>query len=148
VIVVFQDVSAARARSQQMTHSAQTRCGYESSQSMAHEALQSISWLRQHDPGVLFLDLDVQVHHDSLGHAGGDPNSSVHGKRWGQRSQFDNVSRQGGDGTLYPASEISPGRRGHQRQGKLTSFVTAPHSMRHDLDIAGSIGISSTMYFF
>jgi diguanylate cyclase (GGDEF)-like protein/PAS domain S-box-containing protein len=148
-VIVFHDVSAARAMSHQMTHSAQ----HDIVTNLPNRLLlndrisQAISLARrQNRPlAVIFLDLDrFKYINDSLGHATGDKLLQSVSKRLlaGVRSS-DAVSRQGGDEFVILLSEISHPEDAATSARKLLLSLNAPHSIDgHDLDIAGSIGIS------
>jgi diguanylate cyclase (GGDEF)-like protein/PAS domain S-box-containing protein len=148
-VIVFHDVSAARAMSQQMTHSAQHDVVTNlPNRMLLHDRIsQSISLARrQHRPlAVLFLDLDrFKYINDSLGHAVGDQLLQSVAKRLlaGVRNS-DTVSRQGGDEFVILLSEISHPEDAATSARKILLSLNAPHSIEgHDLDIAGSMGIS------
>ena len=148
-VIVFHDVSAARAMSQQMTHSAQHDVVTNlPNRMLLHDRIsQSISLARrQHRPlAVLFLDLDrFKYINDSLGHAVGDQLLQSVAKRLlaGVRNS-DTVSRQGGDEFVILLSEISHPEDAATSARKILLSLNAPHSIEgHDLDIAGSVGIS------
>jgi len=149
-VIVFHDVSAARAMSHQMTHSAQ----HDVVTNLPNRLLlndrisQAISLARrQNRPlAVIFLDLDrFKYINDSLGHATGDKLLQSVSKRLlaGVRNS-DTVSRQGGDEFVILLSEISHPEDAATSARKLLLSLKAPHSVDgHDLDIAGSIGISA-----
>jgi diguanylate cyclase (GGDEF)-like protein/PAS domain S-box-containing protein len=149
-VIVFHDVSAARAMSHQMTHSAQ----HDVVTNLPNRLLlndrisQAISLARrQNRPlAVIFLDLDrFKYINDSLGHATGDKLLQSVSKRLlaGVRNS-DTVSRQGGDEFVILLSEISHPEDAATSARKLLLSLNAPHSVDgHDLDIAGSIGISA-----
>src|ERR1700692_3732745 len=112
-VIVFHDVSAARAMSQQMTHSAQhdVVTNLPNRMLLNDRISQSISLARrQNRPlAVLFLDLDrFKYINDSLGHATGDKLLQSVSKRLlaGLRGS-DTVSRQGGDEFVILFSEIA-----------------------------------------
>jgi len=94
---------------------------------------------------VLFLDLDhFKYINDSLGHAVGDQLLQSVSKRLlaGVRDS-DTVSRQGGDEFVILLSEISHPEDAATSARKILLSLAVPHSIGgHDLDIAGSIGIS------
>jgi diguanylate cyclase (GGDEF)-like protein/PAS domain S-box-containing protein len=148
-VIVFHDVSAARAMSQQMTHSAQ----HDVVTNLPNRLLlndrisHAISLARrQNRPlAVIFLDLDrFKYINDSLGHATGDKLLQSVSKRLlaGVRGS-DTVSRQGGDEFVILLSEISYPEDAAISARKILLSLNAPHSIDgHDLDIAGSIGIS------
>jgi diguanylate cyclase (GGDEF)-like protein/PAS domain S-box-containing protein len=148
-VIVFHDVSAARAMSQQMTHSAQhdVVTNLPNRMLLNDRISQSISLARrQNRPlAVLFLDLDrFKYINDSLGHAVGDQLLQSVSKRLlaGVRGS-DTVSRQGGDEFAILLSEISHPEDAATSARKLLISLSAPHSIDgHDLDITGSIGIS------
>src|SRR6266851_207737 len=148
-VIVFHDVSAARAMSQEMTHSAQhdVVTNLPNRMLLNDRISQSISLARrQHRPlAVLFLDLDrFKYINDSLGHAVGDQLLQSSSKRLlaGVRNS-DTVSRQGGDEFVILLSEISHPEDAATSAKKIILSLNEPHSIDgHDLDIAGSIGIS------
>src|SRR5713101_7670451 len=148
-VIVFHDVSAARAMSIQMTHSAQ----HDLVTNLPNRLLlndrisQAIALAhRQKRPlAVLFLDLDrFKYINDSLGHAAGDKLLQSVAKRLlaGVRGS-DTVSRQGGDEFIVLLSEISHPEDAATSAKKILLSVSAPHSIGgQDLHIDGSIGIS------
>src|SRR6202521_3591937 len=148
-VIVFHYGSAARAMSVQMTHSAQ----HDVVTSLPNRLLlndritQSIALARrQNKPtAVIFLDLDrFKYINDSLGHAIGDELLQSISKRLvaGVRAS-DTVSRLGGDEFVILLSEISHPEDAATSARKILLSLNAPHSIDgHDLDIAGSIGIS------
>jgi diguanylate cyclase (GGDEF)-like protein len=145
-VIVFHDVSAARAMSLQMTHSAQ----HDVVTNLPNRLLlndrisQAISLARrQNRPlAVIFLDLDrFKYINDSLGHATGDKLLQSVSKRLlaGVRS-----AAQGGDEFVILLSEISHPEDAATSARKLLLSLNAPHSIDgHDLDIAAS-GSAST----
>src|SRR6266446_2803903 len=148
-VIVFHDVSAARAMSQQMTHSAQhdVVTNLPNRMLLNDRISQSISLARrQHRPlAVLFLDLDrFKYINDSLGHAVGDQLlQSISKRLLASVRNSDTVSRQGGDEFVILLSEISHPEDAATSARKILFSLNAPHSIEgHDLDIAGSIGIS------
>ena len=148
-VIVFHDVSAARAMSLQMTYSAQ----HDLVTNLPNRLLlndrisQSIALAhRQKRPlAVLFLDLDrFKYINDSLGHAAGDKILQSVSKRLlaGVRGS-DTVSRQGGDEFIVLLSEISHPEAAATSAKKILLAISAPHSIGgQDLHIEGSIGIS------
>ena len=148
-VIVFHDVSAARAMSLQMTYSAQ----HDLVTNLPNRLLlndrisQSIALAhRQKRPfAVLFLDLDrFKYINDSLGHAAGDKILQSVSKRLlaGVRGS-DTVSRQGGDEFIVLLSEISHPEDAATSAKKILLAISAPHSIGgQDLHIEGSIGIS------
>jgi len=148
-VIVFHDVSAARAMSSQMTHSAQ----HDMMTNLPNRLLlndritQSISLARRQSRpiAVIFLDLDrFKYINDSLGHATGDKLLQSVSKRLlaGVRGS-DTVSRQGGDEFVILLSEIAYPEDAATSANKILHSLSAPHSIEgQDLHIDGSIGIS------
>jgi diguanylate cyclase (GGDEF)-like protein/PAS domain S-box-containing protein len=148
-VIVFHDVSAARAMSRQMTHAAQHDLvtNLPNRLLLNDRILQSISLARrQNRPlAVIFLDLDrFKYINDSLGHATGDKLLQSVSKRLlaGLRGS-DTVSRQGGDEFVILLSEIADPEDLAASARKILLLLNAPHSIGgQDLHIDGSIGIS------
>jgi len=148
-VIVFHDVSAARAMSVQMTHSAQ----HDVVTNLPNRLLlndrisQSISLARRQKKhiAVIFLDLDrFKCINDSLGHATGDKLLQSVAKRLlaGVRGS-DTVSRQGGDEFVILLSEIAYPEDAATSANKILQSLGGPHSIvGQDLHIDGSIGIS------
>jgi diguanylate cyclase (GGDEF)-like protein len=148
-VMVFHDVSAARAMTLQMTHSAQ----HDVVTNLPNRVLlndritQSISLARrQHRPmAVIFLDLDhFKYINDTLGHAIGDQLLQSVSKRLlaGVRGS-DTVSRQGGDDFVILLSEITHAGDAATSSRKILHSLSAPHVIEgQELHIDGSIGIS------
>ncbi len=148
-VIVFHDVSSARAMSLKMTHSAQhdvvtnlpnrllLNDRISMSISMAHRQNRSVA--------VLFLDLDrFKYINDSLGHAIGDHLLQSVSRRLvaGLRGS-DTVSRQGGDEFIILLSDISSEDDAAISARKILALLNAPHSVdQQELHINGSIGIS------
>lgn len=148
-VIVFHDVSAARAMSLQMTHSAQ----HDVVTNLPNRVLlndrisQSIALARrQKSPiAVIFLDLDrFKFINDSLGHAIGDQLlQSISKRLLASVRGSDTVSRQGGDEFVILLPEITHPEDAGTSAKKILLSLSAPHSIEgHDLHIDGSIGIS------
>jgi diguanylate cyclase (GGDEF)-like protein/PAS domain S-box-containing protein len=148
-VIVFHDVSAARAMSRQMTHAAQ----HDLVTNLPNRLLlndriaQSISLARrQNRPlAVIFLDLDrFKYINDSLGHATGDKLlQSVSRRLLAGLRGSDTVSRQGGDEFVILLSEVDDPEDLATSAKKILLLLNAPHSIGgQDLLIGGSIGIS------
>jgi diguanylate cyclase (GGDEF)-like protein/PAS domain S-box-containing protein len=148
-VIVFHDVSAARAMSAKMTHSAE----HDIVTNLPNRLLlndritQSIALARrQNRPiAVIFLDLDhFKYINDSLGHAVGDKLlQSVSKRLLASVRDSDTVSRQGGDEFVILLSEITHPEDAATSAKKILLSLSAPHFIGgQDLDIAGSIGIS------
>ncbi|HMH79717.1 MAG TPA: EAL domain-containing protein [Candidatus Acidoferrum sp.] len=148
-VIVFHDVSAARAMSIQMTHSAQ----HDVVTNLPNRLLlndrisQSIALaLRQNKSlAVIFLDLDrFKYINDSLGHETGDRLlRSVSKRLLASVRGSDTVSRQGGDEFVILLSGIGHPEDAARSAKKILLSLSAPHSIAgQDLHIDGSIGIS------
>jgi diguanylate cyclase (GGDEF)-like protein/PAS domain S-box-containing protein len=148
-VIVFHDVSAARAMSLQMTHSAQ----HDVVTNLPNRLLlndrisQSIALARrQKRPiAVLFLDLDrFKYINDSLGHAVGDKLlQSVSTRLLAAVRSSDTVSRQGGDEFVVLLPAVASPEDAATSAKKILLALNAPHSIeKQDLHIDGSIGIS------
>jgi diguanylate cyclase (GGDEF)-like protein/PAS domain S-box-containing protein len=148
-VIVFHDVSAARAMSMQMTHSAQhdVVTGLPNRVLLNDRITQSIALARRNNRSIalLFLDLDhFKYINDSLGHDIGDNLLLCVSARLlaGVRGS-DTVSRQGGDEFVILLSEISHPEDAVTSAKKLLFSISAACSIAgHDLHIDGSIGIS------
>ena len=148
-VIVFHDVTAARAMSLEMTHSAQ----YDPVTNLPNRLLlndrvsQSISLARRQARhlAMIFLDLDrFKYINDSLGHAVGDQLLQSVAKRLvaGLRGS-DTVSRQGGDEFVILLSELACPDDAAISAQKILHLLSAPHSIEgHEIHIDGSIGIS------
>jgi diguanylate cyclase (GGDEF)-like protein/PAS domain S-box-containing protein len=148
-VIVFHDVSAARAMSLEMTHSAQHDLvtNLPNRLLLSDRLSQSIALGRRQNRAVavLFLDLDrFKYINDSLGHATGDKLlQSVSKRLLASVRGSDTVSRQGGDEFVILLSEITYPEDAATSAKKILLSVSAPHSIGgHDLHIDGSIGIS------
>src|SRR6266567_4356027 len=141
-VIVFHDVSAARAMSVQMTHSAQ----HDAVTNLPNRLLlsdrisQSISLARRQRKhlAIIFLDLDrFKYINDSLGHATGDKLLQFVSKRLlGGVRGSDTVSRMGGDEFVILLSEIAHPEDAATSARKILISLNAPHSIgRQDLHI-------------
>src|SRR5580700_9379016 len=148
-VIVFHDVSAARAMAIQMTHTAH----HDVVTSLPNRLLlndrvtQSISLaLRQSRPfAVLFLDLDhFKTVNDSLGHAGGDELlRSVSKRLLSCVRGSDTVSRQGGDEFAILLPEITHAEDAATCAAKILIALNAPYIIgARSVHVGASIGIS------
>jgi diguanylate cyclase (GGDEF)-like protein/PAS domain S-box-containing protein len=148
-VIVFHDVSAARAMSVRMTHSAQHDFVTNLPNRLLLNDRISHSIVLAHRQNkflaVIFLDLDrFKYINDSLGHAVGDRLLQSVSRRLlaGVRGS-DTVSRQGGDEFVILLSEISHPEDAATSAKKILLSLNAPHSIaEQDLRVDGSIGIS------
>jgi diguanylate cyclase (GGDEF)-like protein/PAS domain S-box-containing protein len=148
-VIVFHDVTAARAMSVQMTHSAQhdVVTNLPNRLLLNDRIAQSIaSGRRWNRPlALIFLDLDrFKYINDSLGHAIGDKLlQSVSKRLLASVRASDTVSRQGGDEFVILLSEITYPEDAATSAKKILLSLSAPHSIGgHDLQVNASIGIS------
>jgi diguanylate cyclase (GGDEF)-like protein/PAS domain S-box-containing protein len=149
-VMVFHDVSMARALSLKMSHLAQ----HDGLTDLPNRLLlndrltQAIALCHrnQHKLAVLFLDLDRFKHiNDTLGHDFGDrvlrdaAQKLLHCVRGS-----DTVSRQGGDEFVVVLSEIAHSQDADVCAAKILSALSVPVNIeRHDLYITASIGIAT-----
>jgi diguanylate cyclase (GGDEF)-like protein/PAS domain S-box-containing protein len=148
-VIVFHDVSVARALSGQMTYAAQhdPLTGLPNRILLSDRVSQSIALARRQNRTIalMFLDLDnFKYVNDSLGHAVGDQLLESVSKRLvaGVRAS-DTVSRQGGDEFVILLSEIAhPGDVAKSARKLLLSLSAAHAVVGRELHIDGSIGIS------
>ena len=148
-VIVFHDVSAARAMSLQMVYSAQHDLVTNlPNRSLLNDRItQSIAMALRNNRSVavLFLDLDhFKYINDSLGHAIGDQLLQCVSKRLQTSVRgSDTVSRQGGDEFVILLSEITHPEHAATSANKILHSLSLPCSIDgHDLHIDGSIGIS------
>jgi diguanylate cyclase (GGDEF)-like protein/PAS domain S-box-containing protein len=148
-VIVFRDVSAARAMSLQMTHSAQHDflTGLPNRMLLNDRVTQAISLAPRHNKkvGVLFLDLDGFKHiNDSLGHPIGDKLLQSIAKCLVNCVRgSDTVSRQGGDEFVVLLSEMEQSEDAAISAIRMLQAVAEPHSIdNHDLHVTTSIGVS------
>ncbi len=148
-VIVFRDVSAARAMALEMAHSAQHDflTGLPNRMLLTDRVSQAIAAASRHEKkvGVLFLDLDGFKHiNDSLGHAIGDQLlRSVAKRLMGCVRGADTVSRQGGDEFVVLLSEMERPEDAAISAKRILSEVAEPHCIvHHDLHVTTSIGVS------
>jgi diguanylate cyclase (GGDEF)-like protein/PAS domain S-box-containing protein len=148
-VIVFRDVSAARAMSLQMTHAAE----HDFLTSLPNRMLlndrirQAIESAKRHTKrvAVLFLDLDGFKHiNDSLGHSIGDKLLQSIGRRLVACGRgTDTVSRQGGDEFVVLLSELQRSEDAAIAASRIMAAVAEVHAIdEHDLHVTTSIGMS------
>jgi len=148
-VVIFRDVSAARALSQQTTHSAGHDCltGLPNRMLMNDRINQAIVLAPRHGKKValLFLDLDgFKAVNDFLGHSVGDKllQSIARCLRSCVRLS-DTVSRRGGDEFVVLLSEVEHAAEAAITAKRLLAAVAETHSIDdNDLHVTTSIGVS------
>ena len=149
VVIVFRDVSAARAMALQIAHSAEHDflTGLPNRMLLNDRITQAIALAPRHTKhvAVLFLDLDGFKHiNDSLGHPVGDKLlQSITGRLVECVRGSDTVSRQGGDEFVVLLSEVAESEDAAITARRILAAVAQPHSIdRHDLHVSASIGVS------
>jgi diguanylate cyclase (GGDEF)-like protein/PAS domain S-box-containing protein len=148
-VIVFRDVTAARALTRQITHSAQHDflTGLPNRLLLNDRVSQAIAACPRHHGmvAVLFLDLDGFKHiNDSLGHSIGDKLlESVAGRLKDCLRGSDTASRQGGDEFVMLLPEIQRAEDAALTAQRIIQAIAAPHSIAdRDLHVTASIGIS------
>ena len=148
-VIVFHDVSAARAVTQKMAHLAQYDflTDLPNRMLLSDRVANSIAMARRHGKkrAVLFLDLDRFKHiNDSLGHPIGDKLLQSIAQRLAACVRgSDTVSRQGGDEFVILLSEVEHAEDAARSAEKILLALAAPHSIAgNELHISASIGIS------
>jgi diguanylate cyclase (GGDEF)-like protein/PAS domain S-box-containing protein len=149
-VIVFHDVSMARAVVQEMSHLAQHDALTDLPNRMLlnDRLTQAISLARRnhHLLAVLFLDLDgFKNINDSLGHSVGDKLlQSVAARLLGCVRKSDTVSRQGGDEFVVLLPEVTHAEDAAISAAKIISELKNVHSVgEHRLHVTVSIGIST-----
>jgi diguanylate cyclase (GGDEF)-like protein/PAS domain S-box-containing protein len=148
-VIVFHDVSVARAISAKMSHSAQHDflTGLPNRMLLNDRIGQAISFGARHKKkvGVLFLDLDGFKHvNDSLGHSVGDKLLQSIAKQLVNCVRgSDTVSRQGGDEFVVLLSEMEQSEDAAIAARKILHQVVKAHAIeQHDLHVTTTIGVS------
>ncbi len=148
-VIVFRDMTAARAAALQMTHSAQHDflTGLPNRMLLNDRATQAIALATRHKKkvAVLFLDLDGFKHiNDSLGHPTGDKLlQSIAARLVECVRGADTVSRQGGDEFVVLLSEMEHSEDAAISARRMLQAVAEAHTVnQHDLHVTTSIGIS------
>jgi diguanylate cyclase (GGDEF)-like protein/PAS domain S-box-containing protein len=147
-VIVFHDVTQARAMSQRMAYLAHHDylTGLPNRLLLEDRLAQAIAAVRRHRQqlAVLFVDVDRFKHvNDSLGHAIGDELLQSIGRRLvaGVRSS-DTVSRQGGDEFVILLSNIAHAQDAAYSANKLLGALGMPHLIKtHELQVTVSIGV-------
>jgi diguanylate cyclase (GGDEF)-like protein/PAS domain S-box-containing protein len=147
-VMVFHDVTQARAMSQRMSYLAHhdyltdlpNRLLLDDRLEQAMAAAR-----RQHNQlAVLFVDVDRFKHiNDSLGHTAGDQLLlSVAGRLVASVRGSDTVSRQGGDEFVILLSTIAHAEDAALSANKILTALGTPYRIKeHDLQITVSVGI-------
>jgi diguanylate cyclase (GGDEF)-like protein/PAS domain S-box-containing protein len=149
-VIVFHDVSVARAMGAEMSHLAQhdTLTNLPNRTLLQDRLTQAIATASRNDSriAVLFLDLDgFKNINDSLGHAAGDRLLQMVAKRLlAAVRTSDTVCRLGGDEFVILLSEVAHAGDAGVKAGKILSALTAPFYMdQNTLRITASIGVTT-----
>ncbi|WP_158219769.1 bifunctional diguanylate cyclase/phosphodiesterase [Ideonella sp. A 288] len=148
-VVVFRDVTAARAQAAALVHSA----GHDTLTGLPNRTLLNdrldhaidMAARRHGQLAVLFLDLDAFKHiNDSMGHTVGDELlQSVALRLKASVRLSDTVSRQGGDEFVVLLSEITSAQSAGRSADKIVKALAVPHIVRgQPLTVSVSVGIS------
>jgi diguanylate cyclase (GGDEF)-like protein/PAS domain S-box-containing protein len=149
-VIVFHDVSVARAIEVEMSHLAQhdTLTKLPNRTLLQDRLSQAIMTAGRNGTriAVLFLDLDGFKHiNDSLGHAIGDKLlQSVAKRLLASVRTSDTVSRIGGDEFVVLLSEVAHAGDAGVKAGKILAALNAPLEIdQHNLRVTASIGVTT-----
>jgi diguanylate cyclase (GGDEF)-like protein len=149
-VMVFRDVSVARATSLRMAHFAQHDALTDlPNRLLFHDrVLQAMTSARRHEKmlSILFVDLDkFKYINDSLGHAIGDQVlQAVALRLLSCVRKSDTVSRRGGDEFVILLSELSQGPDADVCSAKILSAIGEPCFINHNaLYLTASIGVAT-----
>lgn len=148
-VMVFHDITDAKAMAVKMAHLAQ----HDFLTNLPNRALlndriaQAIGLAKRRSSflAILFMDLDNFKHiNDSLGHATGDKLlQSVTERLSACVRSSDTVSRQGGDEFVILVTDDKSAENAAQTAEKLLKSLATPHHInKHELHVTTSIGIS------
>lgn len=147
-VIVFRDVSSARAMSLRMSYLAQHDFLTELPNRMLlnDRLTQAIALAHRHRTSlaVLFVDVDHFKHiNDSLGHAIGDQLlKSIARRLLACVRTSDTVSRQGGDEFVVLLSEVVQPEDAALSADKILAALSAPHHIeQRDVHVTVSVGI-------
>jgi diguanylate cyclase (GGDEF)-like protein/PAS domain S-box-containing protein len=148
-VVVFRDVTAARALAASLAHSAghDTLTGLPNRTLLNDRLHHAIDEAARHHGrlAVLFLDLDGFKHiNDSMGHTVGDELlQSVAARLKGCVRLSDTVSRQGGDEFVVLLHDINSVQSAGSSADKIVKALAVPHVVRGQaITVSVSVGIS------
>jgi diguanylate cyclase (GGDEF)-like protein/PAS domain S-box-containing protein len=147
-VMVFHDVSAARAATLRMSYLAQ----HDSLTGLPNRILlndrlteaMALAHRHQRQLAMLFLDVDrFKYINDTLGHVIGDHLlQSIARQLLSCVRASDTVSRQGGDEFVILLSEVTHAQDATVCADKILEMIRSPHRVdEHDLHVTASIGI-------
>src|ERR1700690_1306800 len=149
-VMVFHDVSVARAMAIQMSHLAQHDCLTDLPNRilLKDRLTQSIAMSRRRSNqiGILYLDLDrFKNINDSLGHTVGDKLlQSVSQRVAAVLRGSDTLSRVGGDEFVVNLLEVDGPEESAIIARRILTAIAVPHIIdEHELQVSVSIGISN-----
>jgi diguanylate cyclase (GGDEF)-like protein/PAS domain S-box-containing protein len=149
-VIVFHDVSVARAMGVEMSHMAQhdILTNLPNRTLLQDRLTQAIATASRNDSriAVLFLDLDGFKHiNDSLSHATGDRLLQLVAKRLlATVRTSDTVCRLGGDEFVILLSEVAHAGDAGVKASKILSAISAPFEMEQiTLRVTASIGVTT-----
>jgi diguanylate cyclase (GGDEF)-like protein/PAS domain S-box-containing protein len=149
-VIVFHDVSEARAMGLEMSHQAQhdTLTNLPNRTLLMDRLSKAIETCHRNGTrlAVQFLDLDGFKHiNDSLGHAIGDKVlQSVAERLLGCLRTSDTVARMGGDEFVVILSAIAHARDAGVKAKKILDVLSAPHTLdQYNVSISASIGVTT-----
>ena len=149
-VMVFRDVSAARAQSQRMSYQAQhdSLTDLPNRALMAERLTQAVALAHRNrqNMAILFLDLDrFKAVNDLLGHEIGDRLlQSVALRLQGCVRSSDTVSRHGGDEFVVLLMQVANTLDAAVCAEKILQRLSAPHRIgEHELHVTASIGIAT-----
>jgi diguanylate cyclase (GGDEF)-like protein/PAS domain S-box-containing protein len=148
-VIVFRDVSTAKALAEEVQHAAEhdSLTGLPNRLLLNDRLGQAIALARRNKTlvAVIFLDLDGFKHiNDSLGHLIGDKLLQSLAKRLQMQIRTpDTVSRQGGDEFVVLLQEVQKPEDAAITARRVLQAVSEVHAIgRHDLYVTASIGVS------
>jgi diguanylate cyclase (GGDEF)-like protein/PAS domain S-box-containing protein len=148
-VIVFRDVTEAKAMARQMEHSAQHDflTGLPNRVLLNDRVSQAIAASQRRDAmvAVMFMDLDgFKQINDSLGHPVGDKVLQSIAERLRECLRgSDTVCRLGGDEFVVLLSEVKQAEDAAFTAQRILQAIAAPHFIdNHDLRVTASIGIS------
>jgi len=148
-VIVFHDVSTARAMREQILHASQhdSLTGLPNRLLLTDRLGQAIAFAKRRlgQVAVLFLDLDGFKHiNDSLGHLIGDKLLQSVARRLQAHVRLpDTVSRQGGDEFVLLLQDVNGPGDAEITARRVLQAISEAHSIdSHDLYVTASVGVS------